>query len=94
MGSKHSFLLVFMRVHVLRLVSVPSSRLEFSGKSLLTQVVLTRIRDSGHDSSTDCTVVELGSTCCESPRHLIPHSRIMTRTGKVSISKSGVVSTI
>ena len=54
-GQKHSFLLVFMHIqidHVLHLVPVPPSRLEFSGKFLsgkrLTQFVL---RDSGHGSS-------------------------------------------
>jgi hypothetical protein len=59
MGTKHSFLLVFMHVHVLRLVPVPptQSRVEFSGKCLsgkllLTQVVLATIRDSGHGSSS------------------------------------------
>jgi hypothetical protein len=53
MGTKHPFLLAFMHVHVLRLVPVPPGRVEFSGKCLsgkrlLTQVVLTTIRDSGH----------------------------------------------
>jgi len=52
-----SFLLAFMHVHVLRLVPVPPSCLEFSanclsGKRLLMQVALTRIRDSSHGSSS------------------------------------------
>jgi hypothetical protein len=57
MGTKHSFLLAFIHVHVLRLVPVPPSHVELSGKRLsgkrlLTQVVLTGIRDSSHGSSS------------------------------------------
>jgi hypothetical protein len=81
MGTKHSFLLTFMHVHVLRLVPVPPSHGVTESSGFLREMFIreTLIDASCIEEKTAVMVqvVELGSACSESPQHFI-HSRIMT----------------